>query len=51
MTTVIAAHHNSAIRNFYTCLGRRGKPRKVTLVAAMHKLRLILNVVFRGQIP
>ena len=39
-----------AIRDFYARLCRRGKPRKITLVAAMHKLLLILNAVVRDQV-
>ena len=48
---VTATRHNPAIRDFYTRLCRRGKPRKVVLVAAMRKLLLILNAVVRDQIP
>ena len=43
MTTVIAICHNPALRTFYTRLCRRGKPRKVALVAAMRKLFPILK--------
>ena len=49
MATVTATRHNPAIRAFYTRLCRRGKPRKVALVAAMRKLLLILNAVVRDQ--
>ncbi|MCY4521929.1 MAG: hypothetical protein OXC13_14280 [Caldilineaceae bacterium] len=41
----------AAIRDFYTRLCRRGKPRKVALVASMRKLLLILNAVLRDQVP
>ena len=51
MATVTATRHNPAIRDFYTSLCRRGKPRKVALVAAMRKLLLILNAVVRNQVP
>ena len=51
MATVTATRHNPAIRDFYTRLCRRGKPRKMALVAAMRKLLLILNAVLRDQIP
>ncbi|MCY4520611.1 MAG: hypothetical protein OXC13_07505, partial [Caldilineaceae bacterium] len=51
MATVTATRHNPAIRDFHTRLCRRGKPRKVALVAAMRKLLLILNAVVRDQIP
>ena len=46
-----ATRHNPAIRDFDTRLCRRGKPRKVALVAAMRKLLLILNAVVRDQVP
>ena len=49
MTT--ATRHNPAIRDFYTRLCRRGKPRKMALVAAMRKLLLILNTVVWNQLP
>ena len=51
MATVTATRHNPAIRDFYTRLCRRGKPRKVALVAAMRKLLLILNAVVRDHVP
>ena len=41
----------TAIRAFYTRLCRQGQSKKVTLVAAMRKLLLILNAVLRGQVP
>ena len=51
MTTVTATRHNPAIRDFHTRLCRRGKPRKVALVAAMRKLLFTLNAVIRDQQP
>ena len=39
--------HNPAIRDFYTRLCQRGKPRKVALGAAIRKLLLILDAVVR----
>ena len=50
MVTMTATRHHSAIRGFYPHLCRRGKPRKVVLVAAMRKLLFILNTVLRDQI-
>ncbi len=35
----------------YTRLVARGKPKKVALVAAMHKLLTLLNAVMRDQTP
>lgn len=43
--------HLPAIRDFYTRLCQRGKPRKVVLIAVMRKLLLILNAVVRDQVP
>ena len=40
-----------AICVFYTRLGRRSKPRKMVLVAAMRKLLLTLNMMVRDQVP
>ena len=51
MATVTATRHNPAIRDFHTRLCRRGKPRKVALVAAMRKLLLILNAAVRDRVP
>ena len=42
---------NPVIRAFYTRLVARGKPKKVALVAAMHKLLTLLNAVMRDRIP
>jgi transposase len=47
---VTATHHNPAISHYLTRLCRRGQLKKVALVAAMHKLLLILNAVSRNQI-
>lgn len=42
---------NPVIWIFYTRLVVRGKPKKVALVAAMHKLLILLNAVMRDQTP
>jgi hypothetical protein len=39
------------IRRYYARLCAAGKPRKVALVAAMHKLLIILNAMLRQQRP
>ena len=50
MATLVATRHNSLIREFYLRLLRRGKLKKVALVAAMRKLLTILNNMVRcGQ--
>ena len=51
MATVTAISHNPPIRAFYTRLCAKGKPKKVALVAAMHKLLTVLNAVSRDQVP
>ncbi|HEX6322263.1 MAG TPA: IS110 family transposase [Vicinamibacterales bacterium] len=49
MPTVVAARHNPVIRAFYLRLRDNGKPRKVALIAAMHKLVIILNAMIKHQ--
>jgi transposase len=50
MATLVATRCNPLIREFYQRLLRRGKEKKVALVAAMRKLLTILNdMVRRGQ--
>ena len=49
MPTVVAARHNPVIRAFYRRLRDNGKPRKVALIAAMHKLVIILNAMIKQQ--
>ena len=41
----------TAIRDFYTRLCDKGKPKKVALVAAMRKLLTVLDAVSRDQAP
>jgi len=40
---------NPVLRPFYLRLRATGKPAKVALVAAMHKLLLILNAMLKTQ--
>ncbi len=51
MATLSAIRANPVLRAFYTRLVARGKPKKVALVAAMHKLLTHLNAVMRDKIP
>jgi transposase len=51
MATLVATRHNPVIRAFYRKLCAAGKPKKVALVACMHKLLLILNAILRQQTP
>ena len=51
MATLVATRHNPVIRTFYQRLRQAGKPPKVALVAAMHKLLTILNAILKHQKP
>jgi len=44
----VAIQHNPVIKAFYERLRAKGKPGKVALVAAMHKLLTILNAMIRS---
>lgn len=49
MATVSATRFNPVIREFYQRLVKAGKPKKVALTAAMHKLLTILNAMMKQQ--
>lgn len=50
MAAVCAIRCNPVIRSFYQSLLKRGKEKKVALVACMHKMLIILNAMVRdGQ--
>ncbi len=51
MATVVAVRHNPVLRTFYQRLRDAGKPAKVALIAAMHKLLTILNAMLKQQTP
>lgn len=51
MATLTATRANPVIRAFYQRLRAAGKPAKVALVAAMHKLLTILNAMVKHQQP
>jgi transposase len=51
MAALVGAHHNPVLRAFYQQLLARGKPKKVALVACMHKLLTILHAVLRDHTP
>lgn len=51
MAALVASRHNPVIRTFYQRLLARGKPKKVALVACMHKLLTILNAILRDRSP
>ena len=47
MATISAIRCNPPIRTFYERLQAAGKPKKVALVACMHKLLLVMNAIVR----
>ena len=47
MSTLVAVKHNPVLRAFYNRLLAAGKPKKVALIACMHKLLLTLNALLR----
>ena len=51
MATLTATRHNAPIAAFYQRLVTAGKPKKLALVAAMHKLLTILNSMVRHNKP
>lgn len=51
MSTLVAVKHNPVLAPYYTRLLAAGKPKKVALVACMHKLLLILNALLRQEGP
>ncbi len=51
MATLAATRHNPVLRAFYLRLCTRGKPKKVALIACVHKLLTILNAILKHQTP
>jgi transposase len=51
MGTLVATRFNPTIKEFYKRLCTKGKPKKVALVACMHKLLLILNAILKNRTP
>jgi transposase len=51
MAALVAVRHNPVLRAFYERLLARGKPKKVALIACMHKLLTILHAVLRTHTP
>jgi transposase len=51
MGTLVAVQRNPTIRAFYQRLVAAGRPKKVALTAAMHKLLLVLNALLRQRVP
>ncbi len=51
MATLTAVRHNAVLRVFHHRLREKGKPKKVALVACMHKLLSIMNAIFKSNTP
>lgn len=51
MASLSAVRHEPTIRAFYERLLAAGKPKKVALVACMHKLLTIMNAVIKSGVP
>lgn len=49
MAALVATRRNPVIRAFYERLLARGKPKKLALIACMHKLLTILNAIVRSN--
>lgn len=47
MTAMVAIKHNAKIKLYYEQLLERGKPKKVALVACMHKIATIANTLIK----
>ena len=47
MATLTAVRHNDVLRVFHQRLLASGKPKKVALVASMHKLLSIMNAILK----
>lgn len=51
MAALVACRHNPRIKDFFTRPDAAGKPKKVSLVATMRKLLVILNAMIRNEKP
>lgn len=51
MAALSAVRYNPVIKVFYDRLLSKGKPKKVALVACMHKLLTILNAIMKSGKP
>lgn len=49
MAALVSTRHNPKLKAFYESLVKRGKPKKVALVAVMRKLLIILNAMIKNQ--
>lgn len=51
MAALTSVRYNPVIKVFYDRLLSKGKPKKVALVACMHKLLIILNAIIKSAVP
>lgn len=51
MAALTSVRYNPVIKVFYHRLLSKGKPKKVALVACMHKLLIILNAIIKSAVP
>lgn len=51
MAALVGTRHNPVLKEFYQRLLAAGKPKKVALVACMHKLLTILNAMIKHDQP
>ncbi len=51
VAALVGTRFNPVLKAFYAKLLAAGKPKKVALVACMHKLLLILNAIARTKLP
>ena len=51
MAALSASRYEPAIKTFYERLLNAGKPKKLALVACMHKLLTIINAIFKSGKP
>lgn len=49
MSAMVAIQYNPKIKEYYEQLQKRGKPKKVALIACMRKILLILNSMVKNQ--
>ncbi len=51
MASLSAIRFNAVIKPFYERLLAKGKPKKVAIVACMHKMLTILNAIVKSNKP
>ncbi|MCW8187926.1 IS110 family transposase, partial [Verminephrobacter eiseniae] len=51
VAALVGTRFNRVLKAFYARLLAAGKPKKVALVACMHKLLVILNAIARTKSP